>query len=38
MFETILLDNFKCGYSLLVIWEKLFKNIEKKIRDKIKVK
>lgn len=28
--KLFLLDNFKCGYSLLVIWEKLFKNIEKK--------
>ena len=36
--KLFLLDNFKCGYSLLVIWEKLFKNLEKKIRDKIKVK
>ena len=25
--KLFLLDNFKCGYSLLVIWEKLFKNI-----------
>lgn len=29
--KLFLLDNFKCGYSLLVIWEKLFKNIEKKL-------
>ena len=34
-FKLFLLDNFRAGYKLVLIWECKFKNIEKRIRNKI---